>query len=176
MIKIPKSINEYTKGEEFSILKIISEKYGEFNFLIDDEDVEKCMLYQWGIHLAGRKQRKQYYYAVTQQTNPKEMLHRYVMSCPIDMVVDHRDGDTLNTRKYNLRVFSHQQNCINRKINYNNTSGVKGVTWSKKDNKWMAYIHIDNKFKNLGYYDNIEEAGKVRKMAEQQRLNDMNMK
>ena len=144
--------------------------------LIDSEDVEKCMLYQWGIHLAGRKQHKKYFYAVTQQIESRGMLHRYIMDCPNDMVVDHMDGDTLNTRKYNLRVISHQQNCINRKINHNNTSGIKGVTWSKKDKKWMAYIHIDNKFKNLGYYDNIEEAGEARKRAEQQRLNDMDMK
>lgn len=43
---------------------------------------------------------------------------------------------------------------------------IPGVCWSSTANKWRAYIGIDGKQKHLGYYDNIEDAIKARKDAE----------
>lgn len=45
----------------------------------------------------------------------------------------------------------------------NTTSGVRGIIWAKERNKWNVYISR----KNLGYYDTLEEAKKVRKEAEE---------
>lgn len=55
---------------------------------------------------------------------------------------------------------------MNSKLYSTNTSGHRGVTWSKKDNKWNAYLMINQKFKNLGYFSNIDDAVKRRKEAE----------
>ncbi len=47
-----------------------------------------------------------------------------------------------------------------------NKSGVKGVTWDKNRNKWMAHIMISRKRKMIGRFDTLEEAIEARKKAE----------
>lgn len=102
------------------------------------------------------------------------MLHRLVMGNPKGMIIDHIDGDTMNNRKSNLRVCTFRENCRNRKMHRGNTSGYRGVTWVEKEQKWMAYIHIDmcKKFKNLGYFENKEDAYKARLKAEEKYFGD----
>ena len=51
-------------------------------------------------------------------------------------------------------------------LNKNNTSGVTGVTWSKKEGKWRAQIMFKRKNYYLGDFDKIEDATRVRKLAE----------
>lgn len=58
-------------------------------------------------------------------------------------------------------------NTIRSKIRIDNTSGVKGVSWSKLSKKWIAQIAFKKKKYNLGRYDNIEEAIMARKKAEE---------
>lgn len=48
-----------------------------------------------------------------------------------------------------------------------NTSGVRGVSWSKRDQTWEAYIKFKGTFHHLGHYKNIEDAVKARKRAEE---------
>lgn len=48
-----------------------------------------------------------------------------------------------------------------------NTSGVRGVSWSKRDQKWEAYIKFKGTLHHLGHYKNIEDAVKARKRAEE---------
>lgn len=48
-----------------------------------------------------------------------------------------------------------------------NTSGVRGVSWSKRDKKWEAYIKFKGTFHHLGHYRNIDDAAKARKRAEE---------
>ena len=54
-----------------------------------------------------------------------------------------------------------------RKLNTNNSSGVRGVTFEKKRNKWVAQIMFQRKTYNLGRYDTKEEAIKARKAGEE---------
>lgn len=49
----------------------------------------------------------------------------------------------------------------------NNTSGVKGVTWDKNRDQWLAQIVFKNHYYNLGRYYNFEDAVKARKAAEE---------
>ena len=48
-----------------------------------------------------------------------------------------------------------------------NTSGVQGVSWSKTANKWHVYIGYQNYRANLGYYEDLEDAKKIRQLAEE---------
>ncbi|SHI74626.1 AP2 domain-containing protein [Geosporobacter subterraneus DSM 17957] len=48
-----------------------------------------------------------------------------------------------------------------------NKSGVKGVCWDKTRKKWVAQITFKQKHYNLGRYSDIEQAKKVRKIAEE---------
>jgi hypothetical protein len=66
--------------------------------------------------------------------------------------VDHKDGNGLNNRIANLRDATHSQNQRNRGAQSNNPSGLKGVSWHKRDRKWRAQITINGKRKTLGSF------------------------
>lgn len=53
-----------------------------------------------------------------------------------------------------------------KKLLKNNKSGIKGVSWDSKREKWIAQITFKGKNHNLGRYDKIENAVKARKEAE----------
>ena len=48
----------------------------------------------------------------------------------------------------------------------NNTSGVRGVSWHKRIEKWQASIQFQGTKYHLGYYDDISKAKEIRKTAE----------
>ena len=54
--------------------------------------------------------------------------------------VDHRNRNSLDNRWRNLREGTHQQNCHNRGIYKNNTSGANGVYWYKRNRKWVVKV------------------------------------
>jgi len=56
---------------------------------------------------------------------------------------------------------------LNSKIPSNNTSGTKGVFWTKKTNKWGAEIGFKGKKIRLGYFKNKQDAINARKEAEE---------
>lgn len=43
---------------------------------------------------------------------------------------------------------------------------IPGVCWSNEHKKWRAYIGVDGRQKHLGYFDDINDAIKARKDAE----------
>lgn len=55
---------------------------------------------------------------------------------------------------------------LNKTVNKNNTSGITGVGYNKRKNKWYASIRFCGKSYWLGYYDKKEDAAKARKLAE----------
>lgn len=79
--------------------------------------------------------------------------------------IDHINGNKLDNRIENLREATTSQNGHNTFIRKNNTSGIKGVSWSKKLQKWHARIRVDYQRIHLGYFDNIEEAVPVLELA-----------
>lgn len=80
--------------------------------------------------------------------------------------IDHIDGNGLNNRLENLRAVSHDENGRNQRKYSNNTSGVSGVGWYKRDQKWQAKIRVNRKLVHLGYFSSKEEAVAARKAAE----------
>jgi hypothetical protein len=70
--------------------------------------------------------------------------------------IDHINGNKSDNRIENLREATTSQNCHNRGLPKNNTSGLKGIRYKK--NRWEASISIDGKRKYLGRYKTKEEA------------------
>ena len=79
---------------------------------------------------------------------------------------DHIDRNEFNNRKSNLRQCTKEENARNAKLPKNNTSGIIGVHWSKKENKWISRIVINKKLKRVGCFVNKEDAIKARLFAE----------
>ena len=75
--------------------------------------------------------------------------------------IDHIDGVKNNNRLSNLREATKSENQRNKKLPCHNTSGLKGVCWSKMANKWRAFIKVEGKGKHLGYFVTKEEAEMV---------------
>lgn len=79
--------------------------------------------------------------------------------------VDHINRDALDNRIENLREATGSQNCANRKLFKNNTSGARGVSWDKTRGKWAAHASVNGVQKKLGYYDDLEAAAEQAKNA-----------
>lgn len=152
--------------ENYGEFTIESETHGTFKVQIDLDDVDRCKEYKWAIGKSKSNKGKYVKYYVVSGSEGL-LLHRFLMNPDKNMVVDHIDGDTMNNRKSNLRVCETKENLRNSKMRINNTSGHKGVIWYKNTNKWVAYIMVDYKHKTLGYFDDIEDAIKTRKNAEE---------
>lgn len=78
---------------------------------------------------------------------------------------DHVDGNGLNNCRSNLRAATCQENNFNRNTSKNNTSGCKGVSWHKRDQKWQVRIMINSKRIHLGYFDDIKDAARAYNQA-----------
>jgi len=72
--------------------------------------------------------------------------------------VDHINGNTLDNRKNNLRICSRTENSRNTKLSKNNSTGYKGVTYYKRDGKYVAKITVDRKRIHIGYFTTLIEA------------------
>lgn len=153
--------NEYSLGLEYGVGYTSNNE--EFFFDIDDYD--KIKEYCWKKASDG--------YIVTRiRTTGKLLKMQWLVTDNIDIdhrkiVVDHINGIKHDNRKNNLRVVTRSQNNMNRSISSNNKSGCTGVFWLENRNKWWAYIGINHKNINLGYYSNYEDAVKARKNAEE---------
>ena len=92
-------------------------------------------------------------------------LHRYIMNPPAGYEVDHVDLNTLNNRKSNLRLCTHQQNQCNQPLQCNNTSGISGVSFYPPRHKYRARIKIGQQDIHLGYYCSFIEAVQARNVG-----------
>ena len=84
--------------------------------------------------------------------------------------IDHIDRNTLNNRIENLREVSQSCNMRNAKQHHDNTSGVKGVIYNKKNNKWIGQISNKRKTCHSKSFDDFVEAV-AHRLAYEQSLN-----
>jgi hypothetical protein len=61
-------------------------------------------------------------------------------------------------RVSNLRPASQSQNAANTRAHIDNLSRFKGVSWRKRERKWVAQICVDGKKFHLGLFDSLREA------------------
>lgn len=101
-------------------------------------------------------------------------LHDIIMQPSFENgeMVDHIDGRRFDNRISELRMASSTQNNQNKRIRSDNTSGVTGVYWSNDRNKWYVQITIGGKTKNLGYYNDLKDAVRVRLIAEKEHFGE----
>lgn len=153
-----KKYNEFDlNNEDFVIIKASNTKEDILVSKTDYELIEDIRVSCWSVCNG---------YAETKVNGKTVRLHRLVTKALKGQVVDHINHNTLDNRKENLRIVTVTENSRNHKIKNNNTSGVTGVRWHKRDCMWEAFIVVDNKQKHLGSFDNKEDAINARKLAE----------
>lgn len=82
--------------------------------------------------------------------------------------IDHIDHDRSNNKIDNLRAVDHRDNTKNQTLRKTNTSGVNGVCWFEREQRWVAYVYVAGKPTCLGYFTAFNEAVAARLAANKQ--------
>lgn len=129
-------------------------------FYFDMDDYNKIKDYNWYDDYSDNYHRVR---ACCIGSDDKTMMHQLLFGS----FCDHEDRDPMNNRRHNLRPATAQENARNNSIAKNNTSGITGVTWSKRNNKWVARINDDKNHRlMLGYFVDKKDAIMARLNAE----------
>lgn len=131
-------------------------KNKQFEVLLDIDDFERFK--EQRIIISKKPKDTTYYASIN-----KKRLHRLIMSCPENKIIDHINHNGLDNRKENLRITGYIENNLNRNLAKNNKSGCKGVCYREKDKAWRVHY----RGKEIGYFKNLEDAIQCRKEAEQ---------
>lgn len=83
-------------------------------------------------------------------------MHVFVSGCS---PVDHRDGNSLNNQRENLRPCTPVTNGQNRRIQHH-SSRFKGVSFWNRRGKFGSFIRVNRKLVFLGWFDDEREAAK----------------
>jgi hypothetical protein len=121
--------------------------------IIDDEDYERISSLSWRAKTGWSG----ITYAI-ESGNPWRSMHRFIMECPFDKMIDHINKNGLDNRRCNLRITTNSGNQHNR-------AGVKGYRFDSIREKWRARITIDHKQIELGFFDTEEEAANAYREA-----------
>lgn len=133
--------------------------------LVDDSDFK--FLSQWSWHARYNICTDSFY---AMRTTPRKKgkhfgiyMHRQILGLKRGNKKqgDHRDHNTLNNQRYNLRICTSQQNHMNRKLRKNTSSNYKGVHWAKRDKRWVARIVIKGEPISLGYFIAEKDAARA---------------
>lgn len=146
----PKKINDIVLQENYAIIKIKNNLYGDFDCLIDIEDIEKIKNFYWNIRY-DKRHPNCLPYVESHPMGKRLHLHRFIMNCPNDMVIDHINGNNLDNRKNNLRICTQSINCLN---NHN----AKNIHFDKRSGIYIVHFTINGKTKVICRTRNYDEA------------------
>ena len=129
-------------------------------FYFDLEDYELIKDYTWFEHI-----RKDGYHLLEAWDSnlQKKVKMWHVLGLKYH---DHINRNTLDNRRDNLRPATAAENSRNCSKMSNNTSGVTGVTWREKHQKWEVSIQINGNRLWFGEFSDKDEAIKTRLQAE----------
>jgi hypothetical protein len=119
-----------------------------FEAIIDDDDARCVVLYKW---YCVEKRPGVLGYAKTYTGGGREDPHYITMQNfimgppPPGYTWDHKNLNSLDNRKDNLRLATTSQQIVNRSPRSDNTSGVPGVYWDKANEKWRPYTDKDGR-------------------------------
>lgn len=129
--------------------------------LLDEEDLPKFALAQWEYRRTGRPGPQSKKYVMAVGLGVPVYLHRVVMDSPKGLLVDHRDGDTLNCARANLRAATRLQNSFNKRSKPEaGSSQYRGVSWCRKGKKWLATIRANETTYRLGLFERETDAAR----------------
>ena len=132
-------------------------------FYVSSEDYDIIKGYCWRVNVDKRNGYKRLITSIHLPNRKCKIKTIWSIITGYDYV-DHKDGNTMNNRRENLRESNHLLNMQNRKTHKNNKSNEPGIGVINK--KYTASIRFDNKEYNLGTYKDFETALLVRIRAE----------
>lgn len=134
------------------------------NAIVDAEDFEWLSQWNWFANWSIHRR----CFCARRQSSRNEQgkqrgiyMHRAILGCKPDEQCDHKNRNTLDNRKENLRKCTGTQNMCNTNKYKSNTSGFRGVSFFKKTSNWYAHIRVNTRLIHLGCFATPEEAARV---------------
>lgn len=137
--------------------RIIQLNHGQVT-MIDADMFEALDQWKWRAEWDSHTQ--SFYAARTDSDRRHVRMHRVILGLlPGDpRQGDHRNRDTLDNKRSNLRIATRSQNQANRTRNRNSPTAMKGVQWRKTKRRFCSEIKVKGKRIFLGYFDKAEDA------------------
>jgi hypothetical protein len=155
-----------TDAQYSSIIWLTQGRYS----IVDNKDYEYLNQWSWQFHRTrggfnGYAQRK----PLKREEDKKQLkLHRYLLNAPVNLLVDHINGNGLDNRRENLRLCTNHENQQNQKKweiwgKRPTTSKYKGVCWKKSNRLWVVKVQK----RHYGYFNcEVQAAEKYDEVAE----------
>lgn len=135
-----------------------------FFALIDDSDLEKAEKHKWHVKISRGKayatrERRKGEYPSDIKVGTKILLHRYILGIHMlngfTVLGDHRNGNSLDCRRSNLRAASFSTNGQNRLcLKSKKSSRYKGVCLLKNGH-YQSYIKAEKRQIHIGTFSGI---------------------
>jgi len=132
------------------------------NAIVDASDYDWLSQWNWVAHWCPHTQ--SFYARRNESVDGRRRtlrMHVFILGCKSGECGDHRNHDTLDNRRVNLRKCTNAQNAMNRRMPKTNSTGFKGVSWHKRTRKWRARIGQTE----LGLFATKEQAAIVYNQA-----------
>lgn len=127
--------------------KIIKSSRGH-DIIVDESDYEWLSSYTWHVKNNG--------YAVRNYGGSlrlQVLMHRMILGLTDPKEKgDHKDRNKLNNTRDNLRLSTSRQNSCNRSKIKGTSSKYMGVSWFKRDKKWLVSIKHNNRSYHVGVF------------------------
>jgi hypothetical protein len=144
---------DYTHADDGKQIRLTnSDKHA----IVDDIDYVEVSKFNWYITAQG--------YAAN-HTGGYRTMHQLINRTPSGYETDHKNRNKLDNRRCNLRTATTAQNNANSPAQANSKSGLRGVCWSSKMNRWRAYINFQGKRHDLGVFETVDQAVATREAA-----------
>lgn len=146
-------------GDGVAIVDVSSLKHPTATIAIDEKDLELVIdgCGRWCVSVSRREK----LYVIRgggRRGRPRQKLHRSILGLTNpEEEVDHRNGDTLDNRRSNLRLATRSQNGRNISRS-RGRSRFMGVSWHKATQKWSGARRFNGVRTHLGVFDTEEEA------------------
>lgn len=164
------AFNKETKSKTNVYSDKLTDQYGDYyigwttntnkEFYFDADDFDVIKKYCWTEHITN------YGYHALEARQPDSGQTIRMHYLVIGKNFDHIDRNPFNNRKYNLREPGNCGNAQNHSLRKDNTSGVSGINFDKRNGLYVSRIQADNKRIFLGYFENKNDAIIARLNAE----------
>jgi len=169
--------NNYIVDKEIIRIQLKKKTGEEFECIFDKEDLDKINFVRWHLRLSSKynfwyAHATQYLGTINGKPKYKSLqMSKVILDVPRGrkVFVDHKNHNTLDNRKENLRITDFPENMQNRKSkNSNNTSGYRNVSWDKSYEQWKVQLQVNGKNTCLGYFDDVNKAGEFAKIKREE--------
>jgi hypothetical protein len=127
--------------------------------IVDGSDLDWLYRWKW----QAQKTKNGYWMVIRSCRCPFDkkrravLMSRQITGATYNKTVDHKNQNTFDNRRENLRICSRFDNAHNRKSQVH-TSKYKGVGWHKSSKGWRARIRCDGIRHYLGHFSNEIDA------------------